>query len=308
MATGVGKGRALAALFLLSLLWALDGLGPDLLPGLRQSKMPAMERQSITYALFAVVAAAYARKRQARLLGTRSAVAWLGIGLLLFVIPATFAAAAQGWVSQLERVAIFSLTPVFAVVLEPHLGNMPQPGTSSLVAAMVAVAGALCIFPLDLPGTPGAAIAVLAIVLAAACAATGNCLAVRIASSSVDGSLVIGAALASGSAAVEFALASVITEHAQWQFVPKAAQLAWLAFIDVPALMLLFWLLPRMAAARMTVRFILAPLLAILTGIALEQPAITTRMILGIVLISAGVLWLLLTPGEDIDRVPIGIL
>jgi drug/metabolite transporter (DMT)-like permease len=219
-----------------------------------------------------------------------------------------FAAAAQGRVSQLERVAIFSLTPVFAIVLEPHLGNARQPAASSLVAALAAVAGALCIFPLDLPGTPAAAIAVLAMVLAAACAATGNCLAVRIASSSAAGSLALGAALASGSAAFVFAVASVITEHAQWQFMPKTVPLAWMFFIDLPALMLLFWLLRHMSAARMTMRFILAPLLTILAGIALEQPAITTRMILGIVLMTAGALWLLLAPVEDIERSAIRIL
>jgi drug/metabolite transporter (DMT)-like permease len=222
--------------------------------------------------------------------------------VILFAAPVVLAAAAQGWVSRLERVAIFSLTPVFAVVFEPHIGNVQQRGNGALVAALAAVAGALCIFPLDLPGTPGAAVAVLVIILAAACAAIGNCVAVRFASSGVDGSLALCAALACGSAACAFAAASAFTEHAQGHSLRNAMQLAWLAIIDVPALMLLFWLLRQMSAVRMTTRFILAPLLTVLTGIAIEQPAISIRMILGILLMAAGAGWILLTPEDDAQR------
>jgi drug/metabolite transporter (DMT)-like permease len=285
-------------LFLLSLLWALDGLGPDLLPALRHSPMPTMERQAITFALLAVLSAAFAGKRQARWPGGRSAFAWAGIGLLLFAAPVVLATAAQGWVSQLERVAIFSLVPVIAVVLEPHLGDSQHRRNGALLAALVAVAGALCIFPLDVPGTPGAAVAVLAVVVASACAAIGNCLAVCLAESNSDGSLALCAALAAGSAAVAFAATSACTERAQWQLLQNLTQIVWLVTVDVPALMLLVWLLRQMSAARMTTRFIFAPLLTVLAGIALEQPAITTRMILGIALMAAGAGWILLAPDD----------
>jgi drug/metabolite transporter (DMT)-like permease len=304
----VGKGIAVSALFLLSLLWALDGLGPDLLPALRHAPMPAMERQAITYALMAMLAAAYARKQRARFPDSRSAFAWAGLGLLLFAVPAVLAAAAQGWVSQLERVAIFSLTPVFAVVFEPHLGNAPQRSNGALIAALAAVAGALCIFPLNMPGTPSAFTAALAVVLAAACAAIGNCLAVRLASSNFEGSFAFGATLASGSAAIAFGITSVSIEHAGLLLPRGATQIAWLVCIDAPALLLLFWLLRKMSAVRMTTRFVLAPLLTVIAGIAIEQPAITTRMFLGIGLMAAGAMWLLFAPDEDNERGTLGIL
>jgi len=291
--------RPVAALFVLSLLWALDGLGPDLLPGLRPSPVPAMERQAITFGLYALLAAAYAVKRRVTLPDSRSVAAWAGIGLLLFAAPVLLSAVAQSGVSQLERVAIFSLTPVIAVVLEPHLGNGQQRGAGALIAALSAVAGALCIFPLDLPGTPAAAAAVLAIVIAAACAAVGNCVAVRIAREG-EVSLALSAAWASGAAAIAFAVASAVTEHAKWRL-PSGTQFAWLTIIDVPALILLFWILKKMSAAHMTARYILAPLLTVLAGIALEQPPITTRMILGTGLMGAGAIWLLFAPAEDIS-------
>ena len=305
MATGArlsGKRRAAGALFLLSLLWALDGLGPDLFPALRHSPMSAMERQAVTFAVLAMLAAAYARKRCASLPVRQDLVKWAAIGLLLFTVPALITAFTQGWVSQLERVAIFSLTPVFAVVFEPHLGSGAHRGSGGLTAALAGVAGALCIFPLSIPGTPGAAAAALALVLAVACLAIGNCIAVHLASSHSGGALAFCAAFACGSAAVVFAVASAITEHAQSLLPLDVPQLVWLVIIDVPALILLFWLLREMSAVRMTARFILAPLLTILAGIALEQPAVTTRMVLGVALMGAGSMWLVFAPDEVSEK------
>jgi drug/metabolite transporter (DMT)-like permease len=79
------------------------------------------------------------------------------------------------------------------------------------------------------------------------------------------------------------------------------SDLAWLVLVTLPGLLLLFWLMRRMSAARMTTRFVLAPWLAVLAGIALERPALTARMILGLVLMIAGAGWLLLVP-EDAVR------
>ena len=303
-----GKWKPVAALLLLCLLWALDGLGPDLFPVLRDSQLPAMERQAITYSLLAAVAASYAVTQRAKWPGGRTALAWVGIGLLLFATPVLLVAAAQGWVSQLERVAIFSLTPVFAVVLEPHLGNAEHRGSSALLAALAAVAGTLCIFPLNVPSSPSAVTAVIAIVAAAACAATGNCLAVRLASSQSNPSLASSAAFACGSAALAFAVAGACTEHAQWHVSQSVTQLVWIALIDLPALLLIFWLLRCMSAVRMTTRYILVPLLIVLAGIALEQPAVTTRMVLGTILMAVGAMGLLLAQDDDPHRNHIGIV
>ena len=303
-----GKWKLVAALFLLCLLWALDGLGPDLFPVLRYSQLPAMERQAITYTLLAAVAASYSVAKRAKRPAVRTALAWVGIGLLLFAAPALLVAAAQGWVSQLERVAIFSLAPVFAVVLEPHLGNSDLRSSSALFAALVAVAGALCIFPLNVPGSPGAVTALVAVVAAVACAATGNCLAVRLASSQSNPSLASCAAIAGGSSAFAFAAAGACTEHAQWHISQSVTQLVWIAVIDLPALLLIFWLLRCMSGARMTTRYILAPLLIVLVGIALEQSAITTRMVVGTILMAAGAMGLLLAPDDDTNGNHIGII
>jgi drug/metabolite transporter (DMT)-like permease len=303
-----GKGKAVSALFLLCFLWALDGLGPDLFPALRQVPMPAFERQAITCALLAVAAAAFAVRRRARWPDIRNAVVWAAVGLLMFVVPAIVAFAAQGWVPQLERVAIFSLTPVFAAVLEPHLGYAQQRNDRALLAALVAVAGAFCIFPLSVQGTPIAALAVLGVVAAVVCVAAGNCLAIQLACSQPDVSMATFAALASSASAAAFAVAGICTERAPWRLPLNGAQFIWLVAIDLPALVLLFWLFRRMSATQMTTRFLLAPWLIVLAGIALEQPAVTVRMILGVVLMAMGAGWLLLAPIPDAGEERVGIL
>lgn len=66
------------------------------------------------------------------------------------MVPAALVACAQGWVSTLDRVAVFLLTPVFAVVLQPYLqGAALRQGR----AALASVVGILCLFPLDIPGS-----------------------------------------------------------------------------------------------------------------------------------------------------------
>ena len=108
-------------------------------------------------------------------------------------------------------------------------------------------------------------------------------------------------------AAVSFALVSAFTERARWQFPPNLLQIVWLVAVDVPPLLLLLWLLNRMSAARMTARFLLAPLLTVLAGIVLEQPQINARMITGISLLAAGTAWLLLVKEGDESAIAIGI-
>ena len=99
--------------------------------------------------------------------------------------------------------------------------------------------------------------------------------------------------------AITFAAASAFYERTRWQFPPGATQLVWLVLFDLPPLILLFWLLSRISATRMTARFILAPLFTVLAGIALEQPQITTRMIIGVALLAVGATWLLLANESD---------
>jgi len=302
------KRRAVAALVLLSFFWALDGLAPDLFPILRHGSLPGMERQAITFAFLAAGAIVFAIARRNKRPTRRHAIAWAATGVLMLALPVLLTFAAQAWVSQLDRVAIFSLTPVMAAVLEPHIGNATHRSNGALLAGLIAVAGVLAIFPLSVPGTPAATLAVLAVVTAAACAAIGNCIAVRLATSYAEFSVAVCAAWMCSAAAIAFAVASACVERNHWQFPPSAIQILWLVLVDVPPLLLLFWLLSRMSASRMTARFVLAPLLTVAAGIALEQPQITARVAIGVALLATGAAWLLAANEKEDAVDPIGIL
>ena len=106
------------------------------------------------------------------------------------------------------------------------------------------------------------------------------------------GSVFSFAAVAAGSAAVALASWSVAFERLTWS-APRVD--AW-AGLDLLALALLFWLMRRMTAVRMTTRFLIAPLLANLAGLAFLHPGVQARGWLGLSLIAAGSGWLLLGP------------
>lgn len=286
-------------LLLLSALWAVAWLRADLFPQFGANTVPLALRQAILFCVFVVVAGPIAVARRAEFPRGRSAWACAAFGLMLFVVPAALAAFAQDYLSSLDRVAVFSLTPVFAVVLEPYLqGGEPRRGRAALAGALAAVAGILCLFPLDIPGTWTSGAALCALLAAALSIAAANCVAVRLARALAARSVLPMAVLAAGASFLCFATAAVFTPQSAWNWPALPAQLLGLLATDLPALFLLFWLMRHLAASRMTARFFLAPLFAILLGMMLQPSAPPLRAWLGIALLALGAGWLVFAPAE----------
>src|SRR5579863_5293472 len=174
-----------SALFLLCLLWAVASLRSDLLPGSPpQTDSSPLVNQAGILALFATITAATAFVRKVNWPRGRSLLGAALIGVGLLALPALWVELAKGHVDDSTRVLLFSLVPVFAVVLEPHLGSTSQgPQRGCLAAALVAVAGTVLIFPLDLPRASASAAAFGGGIIAAASVAAANCTAVKIAQS-----------------------------------------------------------------------------------------------------------------------------
>jgi drug/metabolite transporter (DMT)-like permease len=107
------------------------------------------------------------------------------------------------------------------------------------------------------------------------------------------------AAIAGATAAIGLVAVSAATEGLTWRLI--ASDFVWSVAITLPSLCLLFWLMRRMTAARMTTRFVLAPLIAILIGIAIDRPSIEPRTWLGLILIAGAAGWLLLAPADKPD-------
>jgi hypothetical protein len=116
------------------------------------------------------------------------------------------------------------------------------------------------------------------------------------------------AALAGAASAVWFAAASLFTRHTVWRWNALPPQLLWSLGIDLPAMFLLFWLLRRLAASRMTARFLLAPLFAIVAGIVLQPTFPPLRGWLGLALLAGGSGWLVFAPAERSDAEERGLL
>ena len=289
-------------LLLLSALWALASLRTDLLPHFGEDTLSPVQGQAVLFSVFAAVAASIAVARRVEFPRGRRAWACAGIGLGLFVVPAALAAYAQGWVSTLDRVAVFSLTPVFAAVLEPYLqGSEPRPGRAALAGALAAVAGIFCLLPLDIPGSFRAGTALCVLLAAAFGIAATNCFAVRVARNFAGRSTLPMAAQAGAVSAACFAVAVAFGQRTEWRWSALGFQLLGFVVIDLPALFLLFWLMRSLAASRMTARFLFGPLFTILAGLALEPTSPPVRAWFGMALLAGGAGWLAFAPEGKIE-------
>jgi len=293
-------GRAVAGLLGLSFLWALSSLRGDLLPNLfPEAGGASLVGRVLPFALVALIAGIVAVMRRRTRPALRQVRDAALASLSLFVAPAVLVHFAQAWVSDLTRVALFSLVPFFAVVLEPHIGGDSHgPSRGGLTAALIAVAGTLCVFPLDLPRSVEAAAAFFAVVGAAVCLAAANCWAVRIATEAEQGGAAL-AAIAAATAGVGSAGLALWTQRSMSGGGTMMPQLVWAVVVDLPALLLLFWLMRRMSATRMTTRFLIAPLMTNLMDLALLRPVVSGRAGLGLVLVAGSAGWLLLAREDE---------
>ena len=271
-----------------------------MLPGLIPNPLPHLQRQAVPFALLTLVASSVAAVRREQWPRGRQLRNAIVIGLGLFVAPVALVSLAEGWVPSLARAALFTLTPVFALVFEPYIGSgRVSQSRMGLMAALGSVAGALFIFPVDIPVSIEASGGLCAVILATACVAGANCKAVAVSQESSGHSVATQAAIAAATAAITLAAMSIVMELMErpvWKWDMLGPELLWSMAIEVPALFLLFWLMPRMSAPRMATRYVIAPLLAILVGAGLMRAALVPRTWLGLLLMAAGAVYLLFAP------------
>lgn len=293
--------RAIAALLALSFLWSLGSLRADLLPYNWQGQSAStLIGQALRLAVLAIEAALLARIMRSRRVRRSATFSAAFVGLGLFALPALALHFAAPFVSDLTRTALFSLALIFAVLFEPYLGRArATQSRTALLAALVAVSGTLCLFSIDMPGSQQAVVAFIAVVLLAAAVAAVNCYAVRLATAEDAPSPAATAAVATAAAALVLGVASAATQSAVLSSASLIPDLLWTTLIDLPALLLLFWLMRRITAARMTLRFILAPLLAGIIGLALYRPPVSLGSFTGLALMAIGAAWMLLARDDS---------
>jgi drug/metabolite transporter (DMT)-like permease len=286
----------IGGLLVVCLIWAVGWVRADFQPGAyaRWTLTPLM-MQAALLGLFAAGVSVAAVVRGANWPGRDLAgrAALVGIGLL--VVPAVLTSFAKDQIGDATRVALFSLTPLFAVIFEPYLGvdsGESVENRGGFLAAMTAIAGTFLVFPVELPRSYGAAVVMLGVLLAAASIAAANCAGVRVARESASVlSFAIVAVGSAGSVLGIVALAFRRNDAANVTFD------TW-AIPDLVALALLFWLMRRMSAVQMTTRFLIAPLMANLISLALIRPHIDIQSWIGLALIAGGAGWMVMGPAE----------
>ena len=281
---------SLAGLAGLCLLWALSALRGELFPNLFpvSARLPVFASQALVLVLFGLAALLAGKGHAAQRQGIQLLRGlWISCGL--FLIPGFALVVARPFVPDFSRVALLSLVPVFAVVLDPYLGTREGSGSRwGLAAAVIAVAGTLCVFPLELPSSLEAAVGFAAVMVAAFSVAAANCRLVCMANTMAAGAVWRVAAIAALMGAMGFAIASAIFERPYQLSTRMVPELIWSAVVDVPAVFLLFWLTKRMSAPQMTTRYLLAPLLANGLELIVFQPRVGLRAGIGLLLIAGG--------------------
>lgn len=290
-----------AGLLILCFFWSVGSLRSDLFPSLVPNNLPPMERQAVPLALLGIAAALFSLLRRAEWPNRPQLLTSVLVGLGLFVAPAASFCLAKEWVGSLTQVALFSITPVFAVVFEPYIGSRDSASQSrgGLLAALVAVVGTLCVIPAGAPNSIRAGSAFCAVILAAACVAAANCMAVNMATEPAQKSIAPMTAIAAFIAVMGLAILSGVSERPVWRIDALGPELAWSAAAELPGLLLLFWLMRRMSAVCMTTRFVLTPLMASLIGLVLLRPAVSLRAGGGLLLMAVGAGWLLFAAQDN---------
>ncbi len=289
---------------MLGLFIAAPTLRADLFPNLFADMLHPLLRDSLCLGLFALVATTFSVIMKARRPPRKLFVAAVLFGLSLFALP-TLVGAFTGNVAPITRAALLTLTPLFALVFEPYLDDLaPPPPPAALIACLTAIAGTFLVLPLVLPATAQVAISWIALALTTSAMAAASCIAYRAFAPGHSPSLLQVApfaAVACASAFVPLVGLAGLTSKPSWNRQALISTLAWAAFVELPSLFLLFWLLPRLSASRLTTRFNLALLFPILIGAPLLGAHLTLLDWTGVALLALGTAWLALAPANPPD-------
>jgi drug/metabolite transporter (DMT)-like permease len=293
------KPMPVAMLFLLCLLAALAVVHAELLPATRPSNpMPLLERQALLAALAALASFAFARlaPRPPAILHAfapaLSPAIPLAFGLIVF--PALADHFVAHTISAYTHLTLSAMAPLFTIVFLPYLPSLQPSATHhatsspTLLAALAALAGAFLLFPTQLPSSWTQAIAWLLLLLATAGLGAANCLAPHIV---LPHQWASTAAVTAASAAILLAASSALLEH---PVPPSLSELPSLATLDLPAMLLLFWLFTHLGPSQLATRALFPPLLTVLLGFIAFLPDLDPQFLFGLFLLAGAALNLLL--------------
>ncbi len=261
--------------------------------------LPILEQQALHYLLIGLVAAAAlaVRRRSAK---TQS-IPWPSLSaasLLLLGLPAILTELAARVTTE-SGPALFALAPLFVVVGVASAGGSiagSSRARSLMMPSLIGLAGALLLLPFKLPSTALGAGLFLTAIAAVVSAAIGSVWMHRLLQHCPLRPALV---LLCGVNAVFLGVASALHEPITLPLTALPVELLRAAALDLPQLLLLVWLLRELDPARLSARYLLAPLLTTLEGMAFFRLPVDLRMGAGSVLLLVGGMALLLWKGDD---------
>jgi hypothetical protein len=259
----------------------------------RSEGLPTLELQGIRYGLIGVFAFLEARGRvRFGRVGLRVAAAGMGF----FGVPIVVGEWARFGVPETSRSALFAMVPV-VVVMVVAAGDEERGVRRFLVPALVGLGGLLLLLPLQFSASVRGRLMQAAVCLVVILVGLSSVWLYR---------LLRGWTLAEALAAVclsnaAFLLASTaVRGELVWQWNELASVVSLSSLVDLVEVVLLVWLLREMMPVRFASRYLVIPLLTLIEGYGLIRPALTVRVISGLVLLAAGAgMLLFLEVGEE---------
>lgn len=213
-----------------------------------------------------------------------------GAGLCIFVLPTAALEFASGSVSEATSAAAFCAVPLMTVLAASAFGGDESRVRSSMVPALIGLAGAALLFPVSNPGSLRRWLSFGIIV--------ATCAVVAIASVELH-RLLQSIEIATAVTIIGLGSSAVLGLYGASEGWPAisirqiATELLRCVALDLPAVFLLTWLIREIPPSRLSARFLFVPLVTVLEGFATAPRTLEWRSALAIGLLCVGGLTLL---------------
>ena len=278
------KRRQALAFFALCLWSSAEWLTVGLLP----AQLPLELGQGLHFLLIGMLALIFQAVRRGDGFWTPARMVSLAaVGAGTIAVPLVLLDASQAMSVAVPSVIVFSLVPVLVIVANGEL--------FLLIPALAGVGGVLLLVPSQLPGSTNGWEGLGLTVTAAALTGCGLLLLPRLLKGVTTAMAIAAISLSSG---LLLSALGLVRGGASWGWGVIVFEILRGLLLDVPELVLLLWLLKKVAPYRVAARFLIAPLLTVIEGYLVLRPRLDTRTIAGVILLAAGG-WRLLTAEAD---------
>ena len=262
------------------------------------ASLPETEKQAIVYGIIGIGALLFARRRLFNRLQTTTWTSLSVSSVGLFGLPVVVIGWARGSVTETGISALFAAVPaVVAMVVANGTGGV---GFMFLTPALVAFGGALLFLPVGLPESFHGDLRLAGLIFAILLVGVASVRMFRLLQQVeyLDAVIAIGL-----SNAIFLAIFSLANGSLVWRWNQLTQIISVASLIDLAEIALLIWLLREMPPIRLSARYLLTPLITVIEGYVLLQPQMTTRLLVGAALLTAGTAWILFSPAEENEPV-----